>query len=584
MNSKPVSHVRLLLLLACWVCSPSVISAALKTITLPDNSTYRGETANGVFYGKGTLSWTNGSKYTGEFKHGLMDGKGEFIHANGDRYTGTLKKGQMDGEGILISASGGHYEGQFKNGHFHGHGTYTNSRGEKYVGEFRLDDFNGRGVYSYTNGDRYEGVFKDGAPNGPGIIYYKDSGTYIGEIKDWEMHGKGIYTQNSGYKYAGEFKKGELIKATRITYTSGDTYKGEVSNWTAHGQGTHTMANGNQYTGTFVQGSYNGQGILTYKNGDVYSGAFKNNLRHGKGALTLKNPRGYKKITVGYWQYDNYKGEKKPEEMKAKAKPPVFVNAEELLFKQKDKLDTLLSHFKPSTPGKPDLYMVSFGAYAGQDVFMREARFSKDYFDKHLGTLGRSVSLINNTKVMKDVPLADTTNLEYTLDRLSEVMEPEEDILFLFLTSHGSDKHELTVSFQNMPLSDLPAQKLANLLKQSKIKHKVIVVSACYSGGFIKALKDDYTMVLTSAKSDHVSFGCSDEAEFTYFGRAFFKDALPQSTSFKTAFAKANELVAEWENRERYTHSKPQIWTTPKIEKQLAKWRKTLPRRLAQHD
>jgi hypothetical protein len=75
-------------------------------------------------------------------------------------------------------------------------------------------------------------------------------------------------------------------------------------------------------------------------------------------------------------------------------------------------------------------------------------------------------------------------------------------------------------------------------------------VSACYSGGFIKDLHDPHTMVITAARADRTSFGCADENDMTSFGRAFFKDALPQANSFEEAFAKAARLVDEEERRD----------------------------------
>ena len=43
-------------------------------------------------------------------------------------------------------------------------------------------------------------------------------------------------------------------------------------------------------------------------------------------------------------------------------------------------------------------------------------------------------------------------------------------------------------------------------------------------------------MVITAARADRTSFGCADENDFTYFGRAFFNEALPASGSFFEAF------------------------------------------------
>jgi hypothetical protein len=171
-------------------------------------------------------------------------------------------------------------------------------------------------------------------------------------------------------------------------------------------------------------------------------------------------------------------------------------------------------------------------------------------------------------------------------------MDREQDILFLFLTSHGSKDHELTLNQNAMQLADLGAAELGALLKESGIRWKVVVISACYSGGFIDALKDDRTLVMTAARRDRRSFGCADENDFTYFGRAYFKESLPKSRSFVEAFRRAEVLVNDWERKDASGaassgkaaagaaddhHSLPQIANAVPIDEQLKRWWAQLP-------
>ncbi|MBL4864876.1 MAG: hypothetical protein JKY67_00695, partial [Pseudomonadales bacterium] len=69
------------------------------------------------------------------------------------------------------------------------------------------------------------------------------------------------------------------------------------------------------------------------------------------------------------------------------------------------------------------------------------------------------------------------------------------------------------------------------------------------------------------------SFGCSDENEFTYFGRAYFKESLTGEGQFVTAFNTAKDLVKEWEDKEDFENSQPQIHKPERILKQLKQWR-----------
>ena len=117
------------------------------------------------------------------------------------------------------------------------------------------------------------------------------------------------------------------------------------------------------------------------------------------------------------------------------------------------------------------------------------------------------------------------------------------------------------------------------MLKESAIRWKVVVVSACYSGGFIDPLQDERTLVITAARHDRTSFGCADENDFTYFGRAFFKDALPGSRSFEEAFRKADAIVAAREKKElpKEQPSAPQMQGGAGIAQQLKRWWNSVP-------
>ena len=88
----------------------------------------------------------------------------------------------------------------------------------------------------------------------------------------------------------------------------------------------------------------------------------------------------------------------------------------------------------------------------------------------------------------------------------------------------------------------------------------MVVISACYSGGFIPPLKDDKTLVMTAARADRVSFGCSEENDFTYFGRALFAEAFNETDDLTRAFELAKAKVAEREQAEEFEASEPQLW------------------------
>jgi len=244
---------------------------------------------------------------------------------------------------------------------------------------------------------------------------------------------------------------------------------------------------------------------------------------------------------------------------------------EAAIYLQGALLERALAALAPGRPGTVDLYFVGFGAYAGQDVFMREVRAARALFERRFDARGRSVALINNPHTAGETPLATATALERTLAHVGAVMDREEDVLFLFITSHGARDHRLEVEFRPLPLDPIDPARLRSMLDASGIVWKVVVVSACYSGGFVEALKDDTTLVITAAASDRNSFGCSNEAEFTYFGKAFLDEALGRTRSFVTAFEQARAAVGAREAAAGFDASLPQLHAGAAALAQLAR-------------
>ena len=111
---------------------------------------------------------------------------------------------------------------------------------------------------------------------------------------------------------------------------------------------------------------------------------------------------------------------------------------------------------------------------------------------------------------------------------------------------------------------------LARALNDAGIKWRVLVISACYSGGFIEPLKDDNTLIITASASDRQSFGCESGNEWTHFGDAYFRQALPNAKAFIEAFPVAAEAVAAREKAEGLSPpSNPQIFVGRAIAEKL---------------
>jgi hypothetical protein len=247
--------------------------------------------------------------------------------------------------------------------------------------------------------------------------------------------------------------------------------------------------------------------------------------------------------------------------------------AEDVLYSQPRLLEGELGALLPRRANRSNLYLVSVAGYADQDVFMREVNSVDALFAERFGTRGRSVRLVNNRGTAQAVPLATRTSLAQTLKRVGALMDPDEDVLFLFLTSHGSRDGRFSIQFYPFRFQDIAATEIRQMLDDAGIRNRVVVVSACYSGTFVEPLRSDDTLVMTASAKDRNSFGCSNEADFTYFGKAYFDEALRSSDSFIEAFDRALPVIAAREKKEEYTPSDPQRFVGANIAAKLEAWR-----------
>ena len=469
-------------------------------------------------------AWTvDGGRYFGPLRNGKLHGKGRMEWGNGARYEGRFANGLLQGKGTMHFANGQVYEGEFANGMMSGRGRMRLTDGAVYEGGFELDEYHGLGTLTTAEGERYTGRFRRGEFTGEGTHAQKDGSRYEGAFVKWRWQGKGRFVAAAGTIYEGLFPDGLLTGPAKVVFADGNTYEGELQ-----------------------LGQFHGQGTLKYAE---------------------PRPDGRTEET-GIWRFGRLNAD--AEQRTAQ------LAVEQALYAQRRLLDQALAALEPRAAGRINMYLLAVAGDGSQEVFRREVEFVKGQFDERFGTRGRSLALVNSRATWSAAPMATVTSVREALQAIAARMNPEEEILFLFLTSHGSREHDLTLSQNGMSLRNLPAGELAEALRASGIRWKVVVVSACYAGGFIDHLKDERSLVLAAARHDRRSFGCADENDFTYFGRAFFQDALPKSGSFQDAFHAADALVKERETKQEKMSpedfSLPQMHDAPAIREHLRRW------------
>jgi len=242
---------------------------------------------------------------------------------------------------------------------------------------------------------------------------------------------------------------------------------------------------------------------------------------------------------------------------------------EDVFHAQGGLLDAGLAALQPQRAGVADLYFVGFAPHGTQDVFGKELHTVSRLMRERFDAAGRSLLLSNDPATLGDLPIASATNLRAALERVGQIMDAEEDVLFLYISTHGSEEGELSVELEPLELSQIGPAALSRMLLDSGIKWKVLVISACYSGGFIEPLKDENTLIITATDAKNQSFGCENGKDFTWFGKAYFDESLRRTRSFIEAFEFARQAVAQREREQKLAASNPQMYVGAAIKDKL---------------
>ena len=130
----------------------------------------------------------------------------------------------------------------------------------------------------------------------------------------------------------------------------------------------------------------------------------------------------------------------------------------------------------------------------------------------------------------------------------------------VFLTSHGS-RHGLLLRDDLDHDRSLDPSTFGRMLDQGcGSVPTVAIVSGCYSGIFIGGVTEaPNRIILTAARDDRTSFGCSAEERFTYFDDCLFQ-SWPKAQTFAALYRATDACVRAKENELGAVHSEPQAY------------------------
>jgi len=255
-------------------------------------------------------------------------------------------------------------------------------------------------------------------------------------------------------------------------------------------------------------------------------------------------------------------------------------DADAIEARDRQLIDARLQEMPAQRPGLPDLYALGFAGDGDENVFRNEVAYFEALATARYGADGRTLALVNHPDSLAQAPrpLATLDNLRHALAGIARAMDPDEDLLLLYLATHGSRQHELSIRLGDRFDVALKPAQLRAALDDAGIRHRLLIVSACFSGGFIPTLASPDTLVIAAARRDRPSFGCGDSASATYFGRALLVEGLNRDGGLVEAFEYAKRQVARRETMEGHTPSEPQLWIGEDIRPRLQAWEDSLVR------
>ena len=117
--------------------------------------------------------------------------------------------------------------------------------------------------------------------------------------------------------------------------------------------------------------------------------------------------------------------------------------SEAVLAAQSYILDNALDRIADERGGETDLYFIAFAPHGRADAFREDAEAAQHVMDTRWGTDGRSIVLLNHPKTLISAPFATVTNLRETLNEVGGAIDPEDDVVMLYLASPTARNNQI---------------------------------------------------------------------------------------------------------------------------------------------
>ena len=218
--------------------------------------------------------------------------------------------------------------------------------------------------------------------------------------------------------------------------------------------------------------------------------------------------------------------------------------SEPVLAAQDFIMDRVLDELEDERPGVTDLYFVGFAPDSRRPGFVADVDAAQRAMDERWHTKGRSVALVNSPLTVAERPFATITHLRQVLLEIGDTIDADDDVVMLYLAGSSGADHTLAAINPPLELVGLSPQGLKELLDAAGIRWRIVVVSTCYAGAWVDALKDDETAVIASSSANVRGSDCAGGISPTSFGEAFFTQGMRRNDGLAVAFDVAKRDLA----------------------------------------
>ncbi|HEX4171793.1 MAG TPA: C13 family peptidase [Acetobacteraceae bacterium] len=211
----------------------------------------------------------------------------------------------------------------------------------------------------------------------------------------------------------------------------------------------------------------------------------------------------------------------------------------------------------------------ALGQEAGKRLFyIGLALYSEQWSENDVVELGNELRADSRYQVVPMIasnlhshgaryPVGDDATILSFVRTAAEQAGPQ-DIIFVHISTHGAP-YELARRVGEGETTALSSRTLARMLAPLAGHPTIIVISACYSGSFMRDLREARRIILTAARADRSSFGCGAGNRHTLFGEAELRAFGEPDHSLHQVFTAIRRNVAGMEHRQHFTPSEPQI-------------------------